>query len=159
VVDLALPRELKALGQRAIGEARSRRAGAVEAEHLLLAILAQPRSPAAASLSRVGLDYAGLAGALDAERARSLAAAGIGPASTSPLAATPRTLDPGWGASIRDVLRGADRSSAKSGWPGALERELARTILGVELGTVSRALALAGVDRAKALDALGSPSG
>jgi hypothetical protein len=155
MVELTLPRRLHAIGRNAIAEAAARRAGTVEAEHVLLAILARPAEPAAALLAEAGLDYAGFGAALDAERARSLRAAGIAPLSTASLAATPRTSVPGWGASVRDVLRGADKPAAKDGRAGALEIELAIAILGASLGTVPRAVALAGLTRESLIFALG----
>lgn len=158
MVDLALPRQLHALGQRAVAEALSRRAGTVEAEHVLLAILAQPTAPATTLLASSGLDYTTLEAALDAERKRSLGVAGIVPQSSASLASIPRTKNPGWGASIRDVLRGADKPSAKDGRPGALEIELAIAILRAELGTVPRALAIAAINRTATLDALAPPA-
>jgi ATP-dependent Clp protease ATP-binding subunit ClpA len=155
MVELALPLELRAIGRRAIEEAVARRAGTVEAEHVLLAILARPDSPAARSLAASGLDHGTLTSALDAERERSLRAAGIAPVFAAALAATPRPAKPGWGASIRDVLRRADKPAAKDGRPSALELELVAAILRANLGTVPRALALAKVDRQSLLDRLG----
>ena len=154
MAELTLPRQLQATGQRAIAEARSRRAGAVEAEHVLLAILARPTEPAAKLLATGGLDYAALTTALDAERARSLGAAGIVPPTAASLASAPRTTSPGWGASVRDALRSADKPAARSGRPGALEIQLVDAILRAELGTVPRALGLAGLDRSRLRAAL-----
>jgi ATP-dependent Clp protease ATP-binding subunit ClpA len=149
--DLALPRQLHAIGQRAIAEATSRRATSVGAEHVLLAIAANPDAPAARALAAHGLDCAGLTAALVAERSRSLAAADIDPIDPASLASAPRTVKPAWGASVRDLLRAADKPAAKSaaraGKPGALEIELTISILRAELGTVPRALAIANVDR------------
>jgi ATP-dependent Clp protease ATP-binding subunit ClpA len=154
MVDLVLPRQLHAVGQRAIDEAIARRATSVESEHVLLAILSQPAQHAAKLLEGAGVTHTTFADALDAERERSLATAGIAPLSSASLAATPRTAPPGWGASIRDVLRNADKPAAKDGRPGALEIELAIAILSASLGTVPRALALARIDRAVVLTAL-----
>jgi ATP-dependent Clp protease ATP-binding subunit ClpA len=154
MVELALPRQLHALGERAISEAMARRAGSVEAEHVLLAILWRPGSVAVIALGRAGLDYATFETALDAERARSLAAAGIAAVSPASLVATPRTAKPVWGASVRDLLRRSDKPAARNGRSGALEIELATAILRAELGTVPRALALALVDRLAAIDEL-----
>jgi ATP-dependent Clp protease ATP-binding subunit ClpA len=151
MVELALPRQLHAIGQRAIVEATARRAGTVEAEHLLLAILARPREPAATALAQVGLDYDALTDALDSERSRSLTIAGVIPPTRAGLAATARTTVPPWGASIRVVLRGADKSAAKDGRSDSLEIARAVAILSVEIGTVPRALAIASVDKAKAI--------
>jgi ATP-dependent Clp protease ATP-binding subunit ClpA len=151
MVELALPRQLHSIGQRARAAASLRRAGTVEAEHLLLAILAERDGPTARRLKRGGLDYDTLSDALDAERARSLRAAGVAPIPAASLAANPRTARPGWGASIRDVLRVAEPTSAKDDRPGALELELTTAILSPRLGTVPRALALAGFDRLELL--------
>lgn len=156
MVELALPRQLHAIGRRAIGEAVARRAATVEAEHVLLAILDRAAGAASAALARAGLDYATLESALDAERTRSLAAAGVAPIALATLNATPRTEKPGWGASVRDVLRRADKPAAKDGRPGALEIELASTILRAEIGTVPRALAIAEIDRTSLWAALDS---
>jgi ATP-dependent Clp protease ATP-binding subunit ClpA len=147
MVELALPRELRTIGRRAIAEAQLRRAGTVEAEHVLLAILRVPSRIAAARLERAGLGYDIFQSALDDERRRSLAIAGIAPISTEALAAAGRTSMPGWGASIRDVLRTANKPSTKDGRPGGLEIELGLAILHADLGTVPRALAVAGIDR------------
>jgi ATP-dependent Clp protease ATP-binding subunit ClpA len=154
MAELTLPRQLHATGHRAIAEARARRAAAVEAEHVLLAILARPSEPATIRMASAGLDYATLATALDAERARSLGTAKISPLMSASLVASPRIANPGWGASVRVVLRNADKQAAKSGRPGALEIELVDAILDAELGTVPRALALAGLDRARLRAAL-----
>jgi D-alanyl-D-alanine carboxypeptidase len=156
MVELALPRALHAIGQRAITEATERRAGTVEAEHLLLAILADTSSPASMALAESGLDYRAFERALDGERNRSLAAAGIAPPVASQLSATARTTRPAWGASIRDVLRGADNPAAKQSRPGALQFELVRSILAAKLGTVPRAIALAGLTQEELLAALAS---
>ena len=156
MVELTLPRQLHAVGQRAIHEASARRAGTVEAEHLLLAILADRSLPASIALARTGLDYGGFERALDAERSRSLGAAGIAPPNPAELSATPRTTQPAWGASIRDVLRSADKPAAKQNRPGALELELARSVLSAKLGTVPRAIALADRAREELLAALAS---
>jgi ATP-dependent Clp protease ATP-binding subunit ClpA len=158
MAELALPRELRAIGRRAIDEAVARRAGTVEAEHVLLAILARPDAPASRALAAAGLDHPTLATALDAERQRSLRTAGIAPVSAIAIAATPRGEKPGWGASIRDVLRRADKPAAKDGRPGALELELVAAILRADLGTIPRALALARIDRVSLVRQLDSPA-
>jgi D-alanyl-D-alanine carboxypeptidase len=120
----------------------------------LLAILSRSDEPAAKLLKAAGVTHASFSSALDAERRHSLAAAGIAPHVNDARAATPRTSPPGWGASIRDVLRNADKPAAKDGRPGALEIELAVAILSTELGTVPRALAIARIDRRDVLAAL-----
>jgi hypothetical protein len=150
---LALPRRLRAIGRSAVGEAVARRAGTVEAEHVLLAIL-RAQTPAATRLARAGLDYAGFDAALRAERERSIGAAGIGSFEPQALAATPHAAPPGWGASVRDLLRAADKPAARDARPGSLEIELAAAILRARIGTVPRALAITGHDRGELLSAL-----
>jgi ATP-dependent Clp protease ATP-binding subunit ClpA len=131
-------------------EAEARRDGArfIEAEHALLALTAADNE-AGRLLVEAGLDHERLAAALRDERRQSLAFAGV-----KPLAQ---------GAAVRE----ADRplflgTSAKAALKRALgehhrERSRRRGRLGstdlliglllAELGTVPRALALAGVDR------------
>jgi len=133
--DIRLPIELHAIGQRAVKEATRRGAKTVEAEHVLLAIAADGGIP--------GLDHTTLDAALDRERARSLAFAGV--ADVHP-ASTRRDAKPGWGASIRELLRASDKPADRNA--AALRRELAIGILRAEVGTVPRALVLAGIDRA-----------
>ena len=58
-------------------EAQLDRATTIEAQHVLLAIAAQPELPAARVLSSVGLDRRVLRDALDRELAHSLGAAGV----------------------------------------------------------------------------------
>jgi ATP-dependent Clp protease ATP-binding subunit ClpA len=158
MVELALSRQLHALGRLAIAEASLRRAGSVEAEHLLLAILGERSSRAASRLAALGLDYDLLKAALDAERERSLAAAGIAPMPAMLFTATPRTGTPGWGASLRNVLRQADKPAANNGGTDALGIELSIAILRAERGTVPRALALGGFDRQRLVNELrGNP--
>jgi hypothetical protein len=150
---LTLPRRLNSIGRRAVAEAVARRAGAVEAEHVLLAILATD-TPASARLAQAGLDYTGFDAALRAERERSIGAAGVAAPAPGSLASTPRATTPGWGASVRELVRSADRPAARDGRPGALEVELAAAILRARIGTVPRALAIAGRDRADLLSVL-----
>jgi ATP-dependent Clp protease ATP-binding subunit ClpA len=131
-----------------------RRAATVEAEHVLLAILDRTEGTASKVLAGAGLDYATFESALDDERARSLAAAGIASISPAELVAIPRTAKPGWGASVRDLLRRADKPAAMEDRPGALELELATEILRAELGTVPRALAIAKFPRTSLITGL-----
>jgi hypothetical protein len=87
---------------------------------------------------------------------RSLAVADVAPIDAAVLAAAPRPGKPGWGASVRDLLRAADKPAARNGRAGALEIELVLGILRANLGTVPRMLALAGVDRAALIEQLRS---
>ena len=143
---------------RAIDEATEAGASAVEAEHLLLAIVGHPEQVGPA-LADLGLDRAVVVAMLEAERRRSLAAAGIDEVDEGRLASTPRRTRPGWGTSAREaIVRGSklgrrDRQRVS-------EADLLAGVLLAELGTVPRAFAFAGVDRAAllaSLQALGRP--
>jgi Clp amino terminal domain, pathogenicity island component len=141
---------LKRVVMRSIDEAVRCGASSVEAEHLLLSIAAND-DLAGRALAEVGLDHAAIEVALRGERERALRAAGIEPVGDDRLRSTRRSR-PIWGASIREALRRADFRTARDG--SRTEREpmaVVSALIGVlraELGTVPRALAYAGVDRA-----------
>lgn len=122
-----------------------------EAEHLLLALAAEPLSPAGALLAEVGLDHAGALAALKAEREHSLRAAGVDPAASEALRPTRLPVTRArWGSTIRDVIdRGATiaRSSGRRDRRAFRQTDLLAGLLSLEVGTVPRALAYAGVDR------------
>ena len=155
--DDALDPTLKEVIITSINEAIRRGAASVEAEHLLLAISAG-HDVAGRTLAEFGLDHDGVEAALRGERERSLRAAGIEPVAEDRLAAT-RKSRPTWGATVREALRRADFKAHRK--HGRAERErlaVADALVGVlraDLGTVPRALAYAGVDRAALIDALG----
>lgn len=155
--DHRMSRALRATVIRAVEEARIRRAPLVEAEHLLLALSLEAGSPAAGALDAAGLDHAGIEAALQTERSASLQAAGVAPIPEDRLAATPRLSRPRWGTSARDALVRAHREALRSHNRTA-DTDLLVSILGLELGTVPRALALAGVDRAAIVAHAGSAS-
>ncbi|MEO7015965.1 MAG: hypothetical protein ABI130_00500, partial [Leifsonia sp.] len=111
----------------------------------------------AGALDAAGLDHAGIEAALRAERSASLQAAGVAPIPEDLLAAMPRLGRPRWGTSAREVLGRAHREAVRSHNHTA-ETDLLTAILGLELGTVPRALALAGVDRAAIVAHAGSAS-
>ena len=128
-------------------EARADGARFVEAEHVLLALAASD-TDAGKVLIEAGLDRARLAAALREERRQSLAFAGVGNAVLTPAAAE----------SDRPVTFGTTAKAALARALHASHRERSRRerldsvnflvgILSAELGTVPRALALAGVDR------------
>src|SRR4051812_10709354 len=123
-------------------EARAEGSTAVEAQHLLLAI-AQDGSPA---LTSAGLDHAAVRAALDREFARSLAAAGVRIDGDLPPATPVAEGSPQLGATAKAALeRGLAVAQRKRDCrPG-------HVLLGVLLtpvGTLPRALELAGADRA-----------
>ena len=106
--DDTLPVGMRELMTRAIDEAAQRGSGVVEGEHVLLALLTEPRSPAARIAAEGGLDHDGLLDALRAERVHSLQAAGITAIDASRLQSTPRARQrPTWGASIRTLMTDA----------------------------------------------------
>lgn len=130
----------------------------VEAEHLLLAVASTAGTPAHDVLTRAGLTPDAILAALLANAQRSLAAAGVTWDATTPqgAAASSGARTGGrltFGSSARRVLQratefakacGDDRLDAVHVLVGALR---------AEVGTVPRALAAAGVDRAALLAA------
>jgi ATP-dependent Clp protease ATP-binding subunit ClpA len=136
-------RYLSRILEAAAAEARADGSATTEAHHLLLAI-AQDGSPA---LAAAGIDHAAVRAALDHEFARSLAAAGVRIDGGLPRATPPATGSPDLGATARSALeRGFAAAQHKRDCrPGHI-------LLGVllaPLGTVPRALDLAGVDRTR----------
>lgn len=160
VNDEALDTTLKRVIEVAIDEAIRRGSSSVEAEHLLLAIAAG-HDEAARTLAEFGLDHAGVDAALRGERERSLRAAGIEPVAAERLFAT-RQSRPRWGATVREALRRADFSAHRGRRRAERERlAVADALVGIlraDLGTVPRALAFAGVDRAALVARLESVS-
>ncbi|MGO4593232.1 Clp protease N-terminal domain-containing protein [Leifsonia sp. 2TAF2] len=148
-----LSRALRQLVVRSITEAQLRNAGLVEAEHLLLALSREGSAPIRSALEGAGLDPDGLGTALDAERAASLRVAGVTPVPAERLAASPRVIRPRWGASFKDALARAHRVGTANRHQRMGELDLLAALLGLELGTVPRALTLAGVDRQAVLSA------
>ena len=149
------PRTLRPIISRAVSEAQRRGAGAVEAEHLLLALADDTDKEPAATLAAAGLDHAGVIRALRAERAASLESAGVAPVPEERLVSTARVTRPRWGASARQTLviasrmrTGAERRRRMA------EKDLAIALLDLQLGTVPRALELAGIDRQALVAAL-----
>jgi len=134
---------------RAAEEARAEGSATVEAHHMLLA-LAAGGDPV---LAAAGLDHAAVRGALDQEFAHSLAAAGVtmpsGPPRSAPAAGPPRSAPaagtPSLGATAKAAL---DRAIGRA--PRKKDIRPGHVLLGIllaEVGTVPRALALAGADR------------
>lgn len=152
-----LPVGMRELMTRAIDAAARNGSGAVEAEHILLALLSEPRSAAARIAAEDGLDHDALLDALRAERVHSLRAAGITGVDASRLQSTPRSRQrPTWGASIRTLMTEA-RTANRGPRHRMTEQEMFIAILRTELGTVPRALDLAGIDRAALITRLSQP--
>jgi ATP-dependent Clp protease ATP-binding subunit ClpA len=127
--------------------ASSDRSATIEAHHLLLAIAAQQGTTAHQALISVGLDQHAIHDALDREFEDSLRAAGV---SRSAFDLPQTTSDPKpstrVGASAKLALeRGVAAAARRKDLQPA---HLLLGILEAHLGTVPRALALAGIDRA-----------
>ena len=138
---------MRALVTAAVAEAGRRGTSTVEAEHVLLAIVADQSSPAGRVLRDAGLDHEQLDAALTTERELTLAAVGVRPPSADVLRATPRAVRPSWGASVAVARErsGLTRTPGRP-QPGAASA-LAAAIVSADVGTVPRTLAYAGIDR------------
>jgi D-alanyl-D-alanine carboxypeptidase len=140
--------DARSLISNAEAEARKRRSPVVEAEHLLLAMSDVPGSEAAGLLASVGLGHDAIETALSREFESSLAAAGVTVSLDSlgrPSPEPPRHLR--LSASFKATM---ERSvTASAGSRQIRPAHLLLGILGAQVGTVPRALALSGVDRAE----------
>lgn len=136
---------LHAVTMRAVDEARADGSATVEATHLLIAVAAEPEPVVQGLLAEVGLDEAGVRRALDREFEHSLAAVGVSPDRFDLPAPSRLPANPGLGTSARLVMeRGVFGAARKKDLRPA---HLLLGIVSAEVGTVARALALAGVDR------------
>jgi hypothetical protein len=130
-------------------EARQRGAKLIEAEHMLLALASDSESDAGRYLKASGLDHERLASALRDEQRRSLAFAGF-QAPDEPRTNAAQVQGPlplGTSAKVA-LVRALIASRSHRTRRGRLKDvDLLRGILLAELGTVPRALAIAGVDR------------
>jgi D-alanyl-D-alanine carboxypeptidase len=130
-------------------EARKRGAKLIEAEHMLLALASDSESDAGRLLKESGLDHERLATALHDEHRRSLAFAGF-QAADEPLtngAKGDGPLSLGTSAKVALVRALIASRSHRARRARLKDVDLLRGILLAELGTVPRALAIAGVDR------------
>jgi len=142
---------LKTMLDRATVEARLDGSATVEARHLLLAVVADQGSDQGSDPGRVlvsaGLDDSAIRAALSREFEASLNAAGVTRSVFDGL--PPATPDPKHvphlGASARLAV---ERGVGSASGPAPQPAHLLLGILQAEVGTVPRALALAGVDRA-----------
>jgi hypothetical protein len=129
-------------------EARADGARFVEADHVLLALAASD-TDAGKVLVAAGLDRDRLAAALREERRQSLAFAGVGTLVQTLTAATESDRSVTFGTTAKAALARAFHASHRE--RSRRERldslDFLVGILSAELGTVPRALALAGVDR------------
>ncbi|HVS49577.1 MAG TPA: Clp protease N-terminal domain-containing protein [Candidatus Dormibacteraeota bacterium] len=121
----------------------------IEAEHMLLALATNPDSDAARLLKESGLDHERLTSALNEERHRTLAFAGMNAPDKKLVEATELDNSLSLGTSAKAALRRALIGSRHHRRRARLRSsDLLAGILEAELGTVPRALAIAGIDRA-----------
>ena len=120
----------------------------IEAEHLLLALAGDQGGAAQQVLSGAGLDRGAIHAALAAEFTRSLAAAGVSwSGSGMPRSAADPGHQIGLGSSAKWAVRRA-AAAAKAGQDSRIgPLHLLIGILRADVGTVPRALELAGIDR------------
>jgi ATP-dependent Clp protease ATP-binding subunit ClpA len=130
-------------------EAERDGAKAIEAEHMLLALTASSDGDAARLLNEAGLDYERLASALKEERRRTLAFVGMKERNKEVAAVTERESPISLGTSAKAAVRRALIGARHERHRVYLRStDLLAGILEAELGTVARALAIAGIDRA-----------
>jgi ATP-dependent Clp protease ATP-binding subunit ClpA len=129
-------------------EAERDHAKFIEAEHMLLALAASDTA-AGRLLNESGLDHERLAAALRDERRRSLAFAGVEAPHLEKTLPTELDGPISLGTSAKTAIKRAIFASRESGHhrPRLESTDLLAGILQAELGTVPRALAIAGVDR------------
>ncbi|QFU92582.1 Clp protease N-terminal domain-containing protein [Amycolatopsis sp. YIM 10] len=136
---------LHAIIARAEHEARDDGASTIEAQHLLLAIAVDREAGTHEILTSAGVDYRAIRDALDREFDYSLSTVGVSRAAFDFPRPTADSGQPKMGASAKLAL---ERSVASV----AHKKDLrpAHLLLGVlraEVGTVPRALAMAGIDQ------------
>jgi len=140
------------VGRQFVVEAKREGAEFIEAEHMLLALAANPDSDAAKLLNEVGLDHERLATALHEEHRQTLAFVGMTATDTKLSGATALDSPPSLGTSakvaVRRALIGSRHDHRRARLRGT---DLLAGILEAEFGTVPRALAIAGIDRAALL--------
>jgi ATP-dependent Clp protease ATP-binding subunit ClpA len=145
---MAFGKYVRAIIEQAAQEAQADRSATIEAQHVLLAIAARRETAEAELLSSVGLDPRGLREALDRELAQSLSAAGVAIAEFAlPLASSASAREPRLGASVRHALERGVEGVRRQPRPA----HLLLGVLQAQVGTVPRALTLAGIDRADLL--------
>lgn len=157
--------QLRHILDRAGHEATLDGSSTVEAQHVLLAIAAEPATAAGRVLTSIGLDRRTIRDALDREHAHSLDAAGV---SLAGFDLPPRAEDPPRGDPRRATRLGASvRVALERGLAGVRRNprpaHLLLGILQAQVGTVPRALALSGIDQTELTvrlrQALANPAG
>lgn len=118
----------------------------VEAEHLLV-VLADPCAETGKVLQEAGLSRSRVEAVLREESRLSLAVAGVEPLTAEQASASRHTRTPQWGASARAALVRGHHIAKESGRARETTTDLLLGVLQAELGTVPRALAIAGTER------------
>jgi len=140
------------VGRQFVVEAKREGAEFIEAEHMLLALAASPDGDAARLLKEFGLDHDRLGTALHEEHRQTLAVVGMKATDTKVSEATeldsPRSLGTSAKVAFRRALIGSRHHRRRARLRGT---DLLAGILEAEFGTVPRALAIAGIDRAALL--------
>ena len=129
-------------------EAKQDGAKFIEAEHMLLALAADKESDAARLLSEFAVDHERLVSALHEEHHRTLAFAGIDAPAQRLAQPTEVESSLSLGTSAKAAVRRALLGSHHDRRARLRSTNLLAGILEAELGTVPRALAIAGIDRA-----------
>ncbi|MVU83748.1 Clp protease [Nocardia sp. ET3-3] len=136
---------------RAAHEASEDGSATVEAQHLLLGIAAQHGTEPQRMLAAAGLDYDSIRAALDREFEESLAVAGVALRVADLPRPVPAHRAPNMGATGKLALERMTTTYSKS---ELRPPHLLLAILRAEVGTVPRALAVAGIDRTDLLATL-----
>jgi ATP-dependent Clp protease ATP-binding subunit ClpA len=139
-------------------EAKRDSAKLIEAEHMLLGLAADTDGDAAKVMKESGLDHGRLASALHEEHRRTLAFAGMNAPTKELVEATALESSLMFGTSAKTALRRALHASRhdRPRRPRLRSTDLLFGILQAELGTVPRALAIAGIDRTALISRLTS---
>lgn len=145
-----LTRDARLVVTRAHDEAAARQAPMVEAEHLLLAMTQVRATSASRALAAAGLNRDAVESALRREFENGLASAGVQlTAGDLPSSSPVPEAKPRMGASSKAVLVRAFHDCADK---HLRTGHLLIAVLGAEVGTVPRALELAGIDRVELRD-------
>jgi D-alanyl-D-alanine carboxypeptidase len=137
---------LHAIIVRAEREAREDASATVEAQHLLLAIVVEREAGTLRILDSVGLDQDAVRAALDREFEHSLSAVGVPRAVIDFPRPSGGSAHPRMGSSAKLALERGFASVTRKKDLGPAHLLLG--VLRAEVGTVPRALAMAGIDRA-----------
>jgi ATP-dependent Clp protease ATP-binding subunit ClpA len=141
----AFDKYLRTILDQAEREARGDGSKTTEAQHVLLAMASRSETEMGQFLASLGLDHGALRAALDRELEHTSSAAGVSLAATERQRAKSAPSPAGHlGTSVQQALERGLEGVRKAPRPA----HLLLGVLQAEVGTVPRALALAGFDRA-----------